>query len=192
MSIKSVRLRKERNRPPPDEPWIWLSREMLESEAWRLLPAAAKMVVFRIAIEHMHHAGTENGNLAVTYDDFVQYGVRRNSIRQAVEHAVQHGFTVITERGRRSIGADRWPTRYALTAWRLIVVTLPLLGEMAETQRVLVTKPPLATVAKRYWERTKTLLGKMNLGGRGNERRPLCQLFKFALQSLPVRLVLPE
>jgi hypothetical protein len=115
MSIKSVRLRKERNRPPPDEPWVWFSREMLESEAWRLMPPTAKMVVFRICVEHMHHAGTENGNLAVTYDDFALYGIRRNSIRGAIAAAVGHGFTTITQAGRRSIGADRWPTRYALT-----------------------------------------------------------------------------
>jgi hypothetical protein len=115
MSIKAIRLRMARSRPPAGEPWIWFTREMLESEAWRQLSAAAKMVVFRIAIEHMHHGGTENGALKVTYADFELYGVRRMSIRAAIESAVDHGFITITQPGRRSSGPNRWPAHYALT-----------------------------------------------------------------------------
>jgi hypothetical protein len=88
---------------------------MLESEAWRCLPHFAKMVVFRICIEHMHHAGTENGALKVTYADFEEFGVRRKSIRSAIAKAVEHGFIRITQPGRRSSGPNRWPAHYALT-----------------------------------------------------------------------------
>ena len=35
---------------------------------------AARLVVDRVMIEHMAHAGTENGNLVVTYADFVKFG----------------------------------------------------------------------------------------------------------------------
>jgi len=61
---------KRENRPPKDMPWIWLTREMLESPAWRAMDMlAARRVVERIILEHMAHAGTENGNLIVTYAD---------------------------------------------------------------------------------------------------------------------------
>lgn len=34
------------------------------------ITAPARRVVDRIAIEHMNHAGTKNGELAVTFDNF--------------------------------------------------------------------------------------------------------------------------
>jgi hypothetical protein len=61
---------KQGNRPPKGEPWIWLTREMLSSPAWRALSPAALKVVKRVMLEHMAHACTANGNLVVTYGDF--------------------------------------------------------------------------------------------------------------------------
>jgi hypothetical protein len=114
MSIKSIRLREARNRPPADEPWVWFTREMLESEAWSSLSRAARRVIDRVIIEHMAHAGTENGNLAVTYSDFVKYGIRLKSLKTAISEAAAKGFIIITQKGKASVGPDRWPTRYAL------------------------------------------------------------------------------
>ena len=65
-------------------PWIWLTREMLESDAWRSLSRQARLVIDRVMIEHMLHAGTENGNLAVTYADFVAFGCRRGALAAAI------------------------------------------------------------------------------------------------------------
>ena len=109
MSIKANRLRAARNRPPPDEPWVWLTRQLLESDAWRSMSRAARLVVDRIMIEHMAHAGTENGNLVVTYADFVKFGVRRESLPAAIADAAR--LIIITEKGRASTGPDRWPKR---------------------------------------------------------------------------------
>jgi hypothetical protein len=76
------------NRPPADMPWIWLTREMMESPAWRALGTCEgvneRRVVERLMLEHMAHAGTENGNLVVTYRDFEAYGVRYKSIKTAI------------------------------------------------------------------------------------------------------------
>jgi hypothetical protein len=72
------------------------------------------LAVFRVALEHMAHGGTENGNLVVTYDDFERAGIRRMSIKQALAEVTGTGLVLITERGRPSVGVDRWPTRYAL------------------------------------------------------------------------------
>lgn len=113
-SIKSVKLREARNRPPSDKPWLWLTRELIESEAWASCSIAERRVIDRVMLEHMAHAGTENGNLAVTYADFVKFGIRRASLNAAITGATIKGLIIITEKGRRSAGPDRWPTRYAL------------------------------------------------------------------------------
>jgi hypothetical protein len=80
MPIAGAKLRERRNRPPPDGPWVWLTREMIESEAWGPLSLAARRVIDRIMIEHMAHSRTENGNLVVTYRDLKKFGLRRSSL----------------------------------------------------------------------------------------------------------------
>jgi hypothetical protein len=114
MPVAGWKTKEKRNRPPADSAWIWLTREMIESDAWCTLSLAASRVIFRIAIENMLHAGTENGNLEVTYNDFEKFGIRRGSIKAAIDEAVSKGWIIITEKGRASIGQDRWPTKYAL------------------------------------------------------------------------------
>ena len=103
------------NRPPPQEVWIWLTREMMESPAWSALTAPARRVIDRILIEHMHHAGTENGELVVTFDNFEAIGVPRHSAKCAIAVAVALGFIDITFKGVRSHGAARRPSKYAIT-----------------------------------------------------------------------------
>jgi hypothetical protein len=106
----------KRNNPPPDQPWIWLTREMLESLAWRVLSGPGRRVVDRIMIEHMSHAGTANGNLPVTYGDFVAYGLRRSSIAAALREAEALGWIRVAVRGRGGNAEFRHASRYAL-AW---------------------------------------------------------------------------
>ncbi len=116
MSSVSGKSRWERmNRPPHGEPWVWFTRSMMESPAWRAIPGPARQVVDRIMIEHMLHGGTENGNLIVTYDDFEAYGIRRGSTSQAIRQAEALGFVDVIDRGRRSFGSARRPARYGLT-----------------------------------------------------------------------------
>jgi hypothetical protein len=60
----------------------WSARliEMLESPAYRVLSLSAHRVLSRIEAEHAHHAGTENGRLPVTYEQFEDYGIHRQAI----------------------------------------------------------------------------------------------------------------
>jgi hypothetical protein len=108
------KFRERLNRPPSGEPWVWITREMLESDAWCSLSLAARKVLERVMLEHMAHGGTENGSLVVTYADFEKFGIRRKSIKSAITEAAALGFILITEKGRRSVGPSRWPARYAL------------------------------------------------------------------------------
>jgi hypothetical protein len=79
-------------RPPSGEPFIWLTRRMMESPAWRAMSGNARQVVDRVLLELMAHGGHENGRLPVTYSDLEAYGVRRNSIRPAIAEAVALGW----------------------------------------------------------------------------------------------------
>jgi hypothetical protein len=87
---------------------------MLESEAWCSLSRGAFRVVCRVILEHLAHGGTFNGNLPVTYADFVKYGCRRESLKEDIAEAAACGLIVVTQKGRASIGPDRWPSKYAL------------------------------------------------------------------------------
>lgn len=104
------------NRPPPDEPFVWFTQDMLASEAWRAMPLAARQVVERVVLEHMAHGGTQNGELQVTYDDFAKYGLSsRRATAQAIRIAAALGFLEVTLKGRRSYGGARLASRYGLT-----------------------------------------------------------------------------
>jgi hypothetical protein len=46
---------------------------MLESPAFRALSFAGHKFLARLEIEHLHHAGRENGRLIVTYDQFAEW-----------------------------------------------------------------------------------------------------------------------
>ena len=104
------------NSPPQDEPWFWFTHAMLESESWSAMPLSARRVVERVILENMAHGGTQNGDLAVTYDDFAHFGLSsRRATAAAIRVAEALGFLDITVQGRRAYGGRRVPSRYGLT-----------------------------------------------------------------------------
>jgi hypothetical protein len=99
-----------------DQKWISLGVELLESYAWRAQSGNARKVVDRLIVEHLHHGSLENGNLAVTYSDFLNYGIRRHSVRLALEEAIALGLINIVEPGAKAWGGFKGkPCRYRLT-----------------------------------------------------------------------------
>jgi hypothetical protein len=109
-------LSRKPNAPPPDEPWVWITREMMESPAWRAMTPTARQVLDRVVIEHMSHAGTQNGELIVTYDHFAQYGLSSRRLTSAgIRIALALGFLDIAIKGVRSFGGARRASQYALT-----------------------------------------------------------------------------
>lgn len=94
---------------------MWLTQEMLSSAAFRSLSGVALQVLFRVLVEHMAHAGTENGNLVVTYKDFEACGIRRPSISAALKDLQTVGLLRVVVIGGRSYGDARLPSRYRLT-----------------------------------------------------------------------------
>lgn len=137
------------NRPPEDTSWGWLTAEMMDSPAWRALTGNAVKVVLRVLLEHLRHGGVENGNLPVTYSDFVAYGVRRNSVRVALAIAIALGFLDKTSSGEVPWdGGDiRKPSTYGLT-W------LPQLNGASASNRWTLIKT--VSDAKTAIKRAKT------------------------------------
>jgi hypothetical protein len=97
------------SRPPQNEPWIWLTREVMESHAWRSLGINARRFVDRLLIEHMNHAGQENGRLKATYEQLEAYGLSKNCTAAAISETESAG---LVEAFR---GGLRVATEYRLT-----------------------------------------------------------------------------
>jgi hypothetical protein len=102
------------NRPPVDQPWVWFTREMMESPSWRAMTNPAMQVLSRVLIEHCSHGGTENGQLTVTYHDFDAYGIRRRSIPQGIAIAVGLGWLDVTRQGY-AFGTLKVGSEFAVT-----------------------------------------------------------------------------
>src|SRR5260370_14969482 len=89
--------------------------EMLESPAFRVLSPSARRVLDRIEIEFAHHGETGNGRLKVTYDDFEDHGIRRQSIASAIRETASLGLIEVTERGCAGNADFRRPNSFRLT-----------------------------------------------------------------------------
>jgi hypothetical protein len=100
--------------PPAEQPWCWYSAEMMRSEAWRDMSINARRMLDRLEIEHMSHGGYENGNLVVTYDQFVAGGIRREAIYKTIAELERLGWIEVTRGGHRGF-ARSWPHRLRLT-----------------------------------------------------------------------------
>ena len=85
------------------------------SPAWKGLPDNARRIVDRLEVQHMNKGLKENGALCCTYVDFAKAGLRRSSIRRAIEEAVALGFVEIVRRGYSAKTDVRVPSLYRLT-----------------------------------------------------------------------------
>ena len=91
--------------------------EMMESPAYRVLSLSAHRVLSRIEVEWAHHGGQDNGQLPVTFDDFVAYGMHRTAIGPALAELEALGFIVVTDQGKMAQAADyRRPKKFLLTS----------------------------------------------------------------------------
>jgi hypothetical protein len=89
--------------------------EMLRSPAYRAMSRAGHQVLARVEIELADHGGMDNGNLPVTFDQFVDYGMHRHAIAPGIREVTALGFIEITEQGRAGNGAWRRPTKFRIT-----------------------------------------------------------------------------
>jgi hypothetical protein len=98
-----------------NEQWSPRRRSMLESPAYRVLSQSAHRAISRIELELCYHGGNDNGQLPVTFDDFVEYGIDRASVAPALREGEALGFFHITEHGRGGNREYRAPNKFYLT-----------------------------------------------------------------------------
>ena len=97
-----------------DGPFIHFTRDLLESDAWRSAPINTRRLIDRICLEHLSHAGKENGNLPCTYDDFVRWGIDRKYVYGSIKDAIKRGLIYQSQQGIASPGAGRSPNIFGL------------------------------------------------------------------------------
>lgn len=87
------------NRPPKGEPFIWLTRELLTSDAWKAQSKLCRRFIDFLHIEHMNHAGTMNGHLKATYDQLQRAGISRRWIKSVIDEAEALGLVCVQRGG---------------------------------------------------------------------------------------------
>lgn len=97
-----------------EEQFVARRISMLESPAFRVLTGAAHRVLSRIELEHMQHAGLENGKLPCLYDDFAAYGMDRHSVAPAIRELEALGFLKV-KRGNGGNSEFKAPNIFTLT-----------------------------------------------------------------------------
>lgn len=106
--------RKGKNiRPPKGKPWVWHTGELLVSPAWRAQSINCRRLLDCLEVDHMNHAGTENGKLMATHDQLREWGIGGRHIRPAIEEAEFLGFITVQRGGRW--GCTNTPSTFRLT-----------------------------------------------------------------------------
>lgn len=105
--------------------WIPIRQELLQSPAWRHRPIPLARLLERLEIEHMRHAGKENGALFVSFDQFVAAGISRKFVRPMLQLGSALGLLEVIQ-ADNWIGDVRPPNAYRLCY-------LPAKGQKAPT-----------------------------------------------------------
>lgn len=94
-----------------------LRLDLIASPAWHGQSINCRRLIEFLLIEHMHHAGSENGKLLATYDQLVAFGISRKSIQPAIAEAESRGL-ILVDRGGRKKFAESHLSRFTLTFYR--------------------------------------------------------------------------
>lgn len=102
--------------PPAGTAWTWVTAELIASPAWRGLSINARRILDFLLVEHVKHAGRENGRLRAPYAQLVAWGCARDKIASAIAQLEEHGLICVEQRGGIfGIDTKRTPSLYRLT-----------------------------------------------------------------------------
>ena len=106
--------------------WVPHTAELIASPAWRARSISAVRLIDRLELEHMAHAGKENGHLTLTYQQMErEAGICRRLIGPTIAEVEKLGLVKVAHRGGYGGGARNNPSRYQLTylPWKFIPAT---------------------------------------------------------------------
>jgi hypothetical protein len=88
---------------------------LLKSAPFRVLNNAERKMFTRIEIEYSDHYGRDNGKLPVTFDQFEEYGIRRQLIAPSRRALVALGIVTFEQGHAAKEDGDRRPNLFGLT-----------------------------------------------------------------------------
>jgi hypothetical protein len=94
-----------KSHPVKKEQFVKLSREVLESEAWRSLRINERRLVDFLMLEHMKCAAKHNGKLKAPYDQLEEWGIGARHIAKAIRGAEMRGI-ITCRRGGMKVATD--------------------------------------------------------------------------------------
>lgn len=97
------------NLPPPGEPWVWQTRELMRSDAWKARGINVVRLIDFLLVELMNHGGKDNGKLKATHRQLEDFGVGARYVAEAIRRAEELGLIECQR------GGQRVATTYALT-----------------------------------------------------------------------------
>jgi hypothetical protein len=97
------------NQPPTDQSWVWQSRALRESDAWRSPGINARRFIDFLLLEHMKHGGQANGRLKAPQRHFEVFGIGARYVTEAIREPEELGL-VDSNHPRQRVA-----TTYALT-----------------------------------------------------------------------------
>lgn len=97
------------NRPPKGEPFVWHTRELRQSDAWRAAGWGVRRLIDFLEIEHMAHGGRMNGKLKAPRRQLAAFGISNHLITKAIQEAERLGLIECFRSGMRRANT------YALT-----------------------------------------------------------------------------
>jgi hypothetical protein len=101
-----------KDRPPDGESYVWQTREFRSSDAWRSANIHVRRLMDFLYLEHMRHAGQENGRLKAPYDQLEDFGIGSQYIAKAIRDGEHLGLIDCHRGGLRVESA------YAITSCR--------------------------------------------------------------------------
>jgi len=94
--------------------FVWVLVEVMETAGWCGLSRAARLVMDRLLIEdHKQDMGRENGELHVSFGQFVEHGVTREQVHPAIKELAAAGFLKV--RQGKSRGCLPGPNIFLIT-----------------------------------------------------------------------------
>jgi hypothetical protein len=88
---------------------------LLKSAPFRVLNNSERKMFARIEIEYSDHGGRDNGKLPITFDQFEEYGIRRQLIAPSRRALVALGLVTFEQGHAAEKDGDRRPNLFGLT-----------------------------------------------------------------------------